>query len=95
LFRLRWLVGPYSLSGSPFRLDGDVMAVCFQWLEVTWEFCDSFIPVCLLSVMASKLTQLLPALGFARTVATSVRGYYPQWPSGLCGCYLRLDCYLC
>ena len=60
MFRLRWLIGPYSPSGSPFRLDGDVIVVRFQWLEVARDFCDGLIPVCLLSVMALSLHSCYP-----------------------------------
>ena len=53
----------------------------------------ALIPLCLLSVMALGLHSCY-LHWVTRTVATSIRGCYPQWPSGLCGCYLCLDCYL-
>jgi hypothetical protein len=59
-FQLRWLVGPYSPSGSPFCLDSNVITVCFRWLEVARDFCDGLIPMCLLSVMALSLHSCYP-----------------------------------
>jgi hypothetical protein len=90
----RWHLSPIRCLGVPFCFDCDMIAVRFQQLEVAQGFRNGFNTRVLVICDGSMPTQLLPALGYAHTVATSVRGCYPQWPSGLCGCYLRSDCYL-
>ena len=86
-------INPYSPSGYPFRFDHDVIAVRFRWFGVARDFCDGLDTRILVIYDGSKLTQLLPALGYlyscylcldcylywdAYTVATPIRGCYPQ-----------------
>ena len=83
---LQWLVLMQLLSpmASLIRFVWVSLSFRLRWLDTrVLVICDGF-----------KLTQLLPALGYAHTVATSGCGCYPQWPYGLCGCYLHSDCYL-
>ena len=85
---------PYGASEFPLRFDCDVITVCFQWLEVAVGVSRWLRYPC-----ACYLRWL-----YAYAVATCTRlclyscypvcGCYPQWPSGLCGCYLRYGCYL-
>jgi hypothetical protein len=80
---------------SPFVSTAICSRYAFGSLRSPGVFvCDGFDTHVLVICDGSMPTQLLSALGYARTVATSIRGCYPQWPSGLCGCYLRSDCYL-
>src|SRR5580692_11056249 len=57
-------ISPYSPSGYPFRFDHDVIAVCFRRFEVARDFCDDFDTCVLVICDGSRLTQLLPALGY-------------------------------
>ena len=90
-------ISPYSPSEYPFRFDHDVIAVRFRQFGVARDFCDGFDTRMLIICDGSRLTQLLPALGYPyscylHSQLLSIMAFWLMWLLPLLGLLSVLGC---
>jgi hypothetical protein len=90
-------ISPYSPSEYPFRFDHDVIAVRFRQFGVARDFCDGFDTSMLVICDGSRLTQLLPALGYPyscylHSQLLSTMAFWLMWLLPLLGLLSVLGC---